>query len=225
VEPAAHPAQRFAELVADPTNPIELDRACALLAAGFTGRDRTADVVATLDHLASCVDVHTFPGVLATMRTRLRGNESDYYDPRNSFIDSVLERGVGLPITLSVIAIEIDRRVGVPILGIGLPAHFMVRAADEELYGDPFHDGAVYDRTGVVAAWERLVGPGQAFSDQHLAPVPTRAILIRMLNNLRGVFAPRATPTTMYALAIMRGAFPELASEAPQHARWMRHWN
>ena len=60
----------------------------------------------------------------------------------------MIARGLGLPITLSVVAIEVGRRAGVPIVGIGLPIHFMVREASREVYGDPFGDGAMYDRSG-----------------------------------------------------------------------------
>jgi regulator of sirC expression with transglutaminase-like and TPR domain len=225
VESAADTARRFAALLAGPTEQLELDRACALLAATFTGHDRTTEIVTALDDLAAQCEDPSLPAVLAVMRGRLRGNEEDYYDVRNSFIDSVLERGLGLPITLSVIAIELGRRVGTPIVGVGLPAHFMVRVADQDLFGDPFHDGAIYDRTGVVAAWERLVGPGQPFDSAHLAPVSSRSILIRMLNNLRAMYIRRSEPRAMHALALLRGSFPELAPEAPQHARWMSPWN
>jgi regulator of sirC expression with transglutaminase-like and TPR domain len=225
MEPAGDPAQQFVALVSGPPTELELDRACALLAASFTGRDRTAEVVTQLDDLAAQCDDASLPSVLAVMRGRLRGNDEDYYDPRNSYLDEVLERGVGLPITLSVVAIEIGRRLGVPIGGVGLPAHFMVRDEQQELYGDPFHDGAIYDRTGVIAAWERLVGSGEAFDPMHLAPVSERAILIRMLNNLRAIHLRLPSARGLHALAILRGAFVELAHEEPQHARWMRHWN
>ena len=221
----ADPARRFAALVAGPPTGLQLDEACALLAASFTGEDRTTQVVAALDAFAAECGDASLPAVLAAMRGRLRGNDEDYYDPRNSYIDAVLERGVGLPITLSVIAIELGRRLGIPIGGVGLPGHFMVRDERDDLYGDPFHDGALYDRTGVMAAWERLVGPGQPFDPMHLAPVSERAILIRMLNNLRGVHLKAGNAVALHALALLRGAFVEFADEEPQHARWMRHWN
>jgi regulator of sirC expression with transglutaminase-like and TPR domain len=225
MEPARDPAHRFADLIAGPPPALQLDRACALLAAAFTGRDRTTEVLAALDALAEQCDDASLPSILAVMRGALRGNEEDYYDPRNSFLDDVLERGLGLPITLSVVAIEIGRRLGVPVGGVGLPAHFMVRDERQDLYGDPFHGGALYDRTGVIAAWERLVGPGQPFDEMHLVPTSERAILIRMLNNLRALYLKRGDGRGLYALAITRGAFVELAHEEVQHARWMRHWN
>lgn len=222
---ASDPAVAFAALVTGPPPNLHLDRACALMAAAFTGADHTHRVMTELDQLASMVVDPSLRGVLAAMRGRVTGNRDHYYDPRNSFIDEVLRRGLGLPITLSVVAIEIGRRAGVPIVGIGLPGHFMVRDAAHDVYGDPFHEGAVYDRAGVVAAWNRLVGDGQGFDELHLAPVSERTILIRMLNNLRAVYLPRNDLRALYALTVMRGAFAELAHESSEHAQWVRNLN
>jgi regulator of sirC expression with transglutaminase-like and TPR domain len=219
------PAERFARIVGGPPTPWSLDVVCSLLSAAFTHRLRTDEVLSELDDLADSCQDQTLEGVLAVMRTRLHGNADDYYDPRNSFIDEVLERGVGLPITLSVIAIEIGRRVGAPIAGIGPPRHFMVRDAKRAVFGDPFHDGAVYDRPALMASWSRLMGEEHPFDELHLVPLAERAILIRMLNNLRALYVPRAEPRALWALATMRGAFAELVHEAPEHARWMRAWN
>jgi regulator of sirC expression with transglutaminase-like and TPR domain len=219
------PAARFAALVSGPPTALSLDRACSLLAAGFTGVDRTDEVVARLDELAGLVAEPTLRGVLAVMRGRVTGNIDDYYDPRNSYLDEVLRRGVGLPITLSVAAMEIGRRVGASVVGVGVPSHFLVRDAQHDVYGDPFHEGAVMDRAALVAAWPRLVGEGTPFDELHLVPVSERVILIRMLNNLRALFGGGGEPRALYALAVMRGGFAELAHEAPQHARWVRHYN
>ncbi len=225
MDPAKDPAERFAAMVSGPPTVFKLDEACALLAAAFTGRERLDEVCAGLDRLASQCTEPSLRGVLATMRGRMRGNVAEYEDPRNSFIDEVLERGLGLPITLCVIAMEVGRRVGAPIVGIGLPGHFIVRDEAHPVYGDPFHEGSVYDKDGVRGAWTHLVGPGRPFDELHLAPVSERTILIRMLNNLRVVYAKRGDARAMWALAVMRGGFAELAHEAPEHARWVRHWN
>jgi len=219
------PAERFAQIIGGAPTPWSLDVVCTLISAAFTHRNRTDEVLTALDDLADACAEPTMEAVLAVMRPRLHGNAEDYYDPRNSFIDEVLERGVGLPITLSVIAIEIGRRIGAPISGIGPPRHFMVRDGRRALFGDPFHDGAIYDRPGLIEAWDRLMGPEHPFDDLHLVPLSERAILIRMLNNLRALYVPRGEPVAMYSLAIMRGAFVELVHEAPEHAKWVRAWN
>jgi regulator of sirC expression with transglutaminase-like and TPR domain len=219
------PARRFAALVSGPPTALALDQACALMAAAFTGVNRYDDVMRALDELAVRTAEPSLRGVLGVMRGRLTGNVADYYDPRNSYLDEVLARGLGLPITLSVVAIEVGRRVGAPIAGVGLPGHFMVRGEGTDEFGDPFHNGSVFDRSGLVERWDHLVGPGHRFDDLHLLPVSERAVLIRMLNNLRAIFVQRGEPRALYALAVMRGAFAELADEAPQHARWVRTYN
>lgn len=220
-------AVRFAELVSGPPPSLRLDEACSLMSAAFSGIDRTEWVREQLDTLASQVVEASLRGVLDVMRARLTGNRDDYYDPRNSFIDDVLRRGLGLPISLSVVAIEIGRRVGADILGVGLPGHFIVREAGTDLFGDPFHDGALHDRAGLVAAWDRIIGGGHPFDELHLAPVSDRTVLIRMLNNLRAIFLPSEDGDVIapYALATMRGGFVELAHEGSQHARWVRALN
>lgn len=218
-------AARFAALVSGSPTQLTLERACSLLSAGFTGIDRSAEVTQRLDELAALVAEPSLRGVLAAMRGRVTGNVDDYYDPRNSYLDEVLRRGVGLPITVSVVAIEVGRRVGAQVVGIGIPSHFLVREAHHDVYGDPFHDGAVLDRAGLLASWTRLVGEGTPFDDLHLVPVSERVILIRMLNNLRALFGGGGEPRALYALAVMRGGFAELAHESAQHARWVRHYN
>ncbi len=224
MDPASDAAAAFAALVNGPPHRLQLDRACALMAAAFTGVDRTAEVESELDRLAAMVDDSSLRGVLAALRGRLTGDREHYYDPRNSFVDAVLERGVGLPITLSVVAMEVGRRAGVPVVGIGLPGHFLVRDGGHDVYGDPFHDGALYDRSGLVAAWHRLVGDQPPFDELYLLPVSERTLLIRMLNNLRPLFR-QSDVRAMYALSVMRGAFAELVHESGEHARWVRPLN
>lgn len=217
-------ADAFADLVSGPPTGWELDRAAALLAASFTGVDRTDEVIGRLDAMARrCADA-TLQGVFDVMRPHLTGDRTSYHDRRNSFIDAVLDRGVGLPITLSIIAIEIGRRVGAAIAGVGLPGHFVVRDLRADLYGDAFRDATVLDRPGLELAWPRLV-PGRPFDELHLVPVSERLILLRMTNNLLGLPDVRSDPVAMYSLAVMRSGFAELAHEAAEHGRWVRAYN
>jgi regulator of sirC expression with transglutaminase-like and TPR domain len=155
----------------------------------------------------------------------LTGNRTDYHDVRNSFLPDVLERGLGLPITLSVVAIELGRRVGAPVVGIGLPGHFIVADDTGSRYGDPFHAGARYDRATLPQVWPVLVGSQLPFDELHLVPVGERAILIRMLNNLRAVVLPAGQMHAIQALAALRSSFAELAHEAAEYPRWLRHLN
>jgi regulator of sirC expression with transglutaminase-like and TPR domain len=127
-----------------------------------------------------------------------RGNESDYYDPRNSLLSDVLARKLGIPITLAIVYCEIARRVGVPARGIGFPGHFLVRVdqpgrpQERPLTIDPFFGGRVLDEEAIVRLLRRALGPEQTLRpDDHLAPASPRSVLVRMLTNLKAIYLTR----------------------------------
>jgi regulator of sirC expression with transglutaminase-like and TPR domain len=119
-----------------------------------------------------------------------RGNAEAYYDPRNSFLAEVLVRKLGIPITLSVLYLEVARRLGLPAAGVGFPGHFLVRVdgGPSPLILDPFGGGRVLDRPALQELLERSAGPDAQLSGVSLAPVSKRAILVRTLNNLAGIY-------------------------------------
>ena len=111
------------------------------------------------------------------------GNVEDYYDPENSFLTSVLERRVGIPITLALVWLAVGRRLGIPLAGIGMPMHFLVgyRAGTRTRYLDPFFGGREVSRGECLLFLERAgFQPGELF----LHPAPVVAILDRMARNL-----------------------------------------
>ena len=122
-----------------------------------------------------------------------QGNDRDYYDPQNSYLNRVIDRKLGIPITLSIVYMEVARRLGLVLEGIGLPGHFILRHGppEWELYVDPFNGGELLSR----ADCERLVQAtfhGQAeFHDEFLLPCTRRAILVRVLSNLRNAYGHR----------------------------------
>ena len=120
----------------------------------------------------------------------LRGNDADYYDPRNSFLNEVLERRLGIPLTLSLVYMEVGARAGVAVRGVGLPGHFVVRLERGETVRllDPFNGGRPLDEADCRRLVERLGGGRLRFEPAHLRAVSARAILIRMLANLKGVY-------------------------------------
>lgn len=218
------PAERFAELLQHPSHAARLDLAAGLIGAAF---DPTADVgkvVVDLDHLAAHCRP-TFQSILDELFAsgRLRGNTADYGDPRNSYLHCVLHRGLGIPITLSVCAMEVGRRLGVPVEGVGLPGHFLVLCEGE--YADPYHGGRRYPADQLEERWRRITGIQQPLDPRFLQPVFTRSIVLRMLNNLKNTFVAMDDPEPLRVLARLRSAFPELAHERPEYARWLRHWN
>ena len=139
------------------------------------------------------------------------GNDRAYYDWRNSCLDQVLAARTGIPITLSVLMIEVARRLGVRLVGVGMPAHFLVGVADDpDTFFDPFHGGTVLDRAGVRALFDRLTS-GAPWSDEYVLPTPNREIVIRMLNNLKAVFSSRRDAVRLATVMELRSELPELA--------------
>ncbi|MBI3637744.1 MAG: tetratricopeptide repeat protein [Candidatus Rokubacteria bacterium] len=119
------------------------------------------------------------------------GNAEKYYDPCNSCLNDVLTRRTGIPISLSVVTMEVGRRVGLTIDGIGLPAHFVVaaRMGRERVLLDPFDGGSVLTHAGAEALVARALGRRVRLRDDHFRPLSTRQILARMLGNLKGIYA------------------------------------
>jgi regulator of sirC expression with transglutaminase-like and TPR domain len=120
------------------------------------------------------------------------GNDADYYDPRNSFLDEVIARRTGIPISLSVLYVEVARRAGAVASPVGFPGHFLVRIDDPErrLVVDPFHGGALLDEVGLAELLRRS-GSKLRYSSELVAPTPVRQVIARMLMNLRGIYASR----------------------------------
>ena len=122
-----------------------------------------------------------------------RGNADDYYDPRNSCLNDVLARRLGIPITLSVLMMEIGRRVGLQVNGVGLPGHFIVGATfgARRVFLDPFNGGAVLTPESAEDVASRAVGRPVKLEEAHWAPCSRRQIVVRMLRNLKGIYAKR----------------------------------
>src|SRR5438132_6820413 len=130
------PTAEFGRLVAAPSPP--LDRLAFLIAAHARPELDVDAQCERLDEMASDFGGGTAEGLIAWMQARgYRGNADDYYDPENSYLDRVVDRGLGIPITLSVLAIEVGRRAGVHLVGIGLPGEFIVAERD---HPDRFHN-------------------------------------------------------------------------------------
>ena len=179
---------RFRLLLQLPDEQLPLDVLC-LLICQLAGDDIVVeDEQRRIDEISRVIPP-SFEGVVSFLFTGpggIRGNTENYYDVNNSLLSRVRDRGIGIPITMSVIAMECARRIDVPMVGIGLPGHFIVRSgADSDLFADPFHAGALLDRNGVLALFRRLAGPGAAWHDSYLHPVSARDIVFRVLNNIK----------------------------------------
>jgi len=141
---------------------------------------------ATEDALAHAVDYQLFSVA------GFRGNSNDYNDPANSFLDQVVERRVGIPITLSLVYMEVAERVGLHCDGIGYPGHFIVRygGAENPVYVDPFQQGSRIDRNELLSGL-RSHSFGATNPEIFLSSVTRRQILQRMLNNLQLIYRER----------------------------------
>ena len=119
-----------------------------------------------------------------------RGNSDDYYDPRNSFFNDVLDRRIGIPITLSTVYIEVARRLNFPISGVGMPGHFLVKYSDrhEEFFIDPYNRGQIMTHDDCRKKLHELYGGTLEFNDRLLGRSTNRQILWRMLNNLKDIY-------------------------------------
>jgi regulator of sirC expression with transglutaminase-like and TPR domain len=147
-----------------------------------------------LDQLASATDARAPLDLAAYLFGQLgfSGNQNNYGDPRNSYLHFVIDRRLGIPITLSVLFLEVARRCGIRAYGVGLPGHFIVGAHDHTvaggvLYLDPFNQGMTLTAD---ECRERVITTANlAFDDALLLPVSNRYILTRMLHNLKGAHA------------------------------------
>lgn len=119
-----------------------------------------------------------------------RGNVADYYDPRNSCLDQVLGRRLGIPITLALLMMEVGRRVGLRIDGIGLPGHFLVSAhvGSDRVLLDPFEGGAIMTLERAHHVVARATGRAVKLTEASFTPCSKRQILARMLTNLKAIY-------------------------------------
>jgi regulator of sirC expression with transglutaminase-like and TPR domain len=119
-----------------------------------------------------------------------RGNQQNYYDARNSYLNDVLDRRTGIPITLSAVAMAVGRRAGLQVVGVGLPGHFVAKAVegDAEVLFDPFHGGRRLTVEDCEQLVEKVTGQPFVADGEVLRAVPLAAIVLRMLNNLKAVY-------------------------------------
>lgn len=193
---------QFGEIVARDEDSLELDRATLLIAAEEYPNLNVEEFLSLLDEIGE--QARARDDFFAAPLTRImrlshllfdelefRGNAENYYDARNSFLNDVLTRRTGIPITLSVLMMEVGRRIGLRLFGVGMPGHFLVKYADEEqeIFADPFHGGRIVDEDRCRQLIEQMYDGRMPFSLSFLHAVTKKQILSRMLQNLKGVYA------------------------------------
>jgi regulator of sirC expression with transglutaminase-like and TPR domain len=118
------------------------------------------------------------------------GNAAAYYDPRNSFLNDVLDRRLGIPLTLSMVYLEVGWRLGLPLQGVNFPGHFLVRYQGQalSLLVDPYHDGQVRFEDEAQALLDGIYGGTVRLKPEYLRPAGRTDMLVRLLSNLKGIY-------------------------------------
>ncbi|MDH4192079.1 MAG: tetratricopeptide repeat protein [Betaproteobacteria bacterium] len=211
----------FAELVARDERRIDLARACLLIAEDAYPGLEIDRYVGEIERLALRLRARLpaqcdAEGMVVALNRYLfddlgyRGNDDDYYDPRNSYLNEVIDRRTGIPITLSVVYLEVGRRIGLPLEGVSFPGHFVVRMRlrGGMLVLDPFAAGAPLDQEELRARLRRVIPPAASAPipldelplEQFLEPAGSRQILARILRNLKGIYRDAGQPERMLAV-------------------------
>lgn len=195
----------FEELAAKPDDEIDVAAGAALLARDVYPEVDVTALLGRLDELAA-------PLVVAALADRpahgqadglahymydtcgFTGNEADYYDPKNSLLPDVLDRRLGIPISLALVYCALAKRAGVHADGVAFPGHFLVRidAPNEApLFVDPFFGGRVLDDVALKKILARVTGDDRPILPRYLEPAHGRGWLVRMLVNLRAIYLSR----------------------------------
>lgn len=200
-------ADAFAQLLAKPEEQIDLARAALLIARDAYASVDTESYLRKIDEIAK--PVRSREAASSDPREKIkalsdhlhiglgfRGNREDYYDPRNSYLNEVLDRRLGIPISLSLVYIEVAKRAGLTLNGVGLPGRFLVGYRDSaaEVFLDPFDGGRIIEEAQCRALVAEVYGASVEFRTEMLAPVTKRQMLFRMLNNLKLVYMARQEP-------------------------------
>lgn len=195
--------ERFRALASGPDSRLDLATGALLIAGEDSGDVDVDEALAQLEQLANSVrpmlqGAASDHDLVARLNRGLfedlqfRGNRDDYYDPRNSYLDAVLERRVGIPITLCIVYVEVARRLGIDAHGVGFPGHFLARIDSDpnEILVDAF-SGQILSRADCEHRLRRQFGPQAELAPELLAPTTPRQILARVLGNLKQIYLQR----------------------------------
>jgi regulator of sirC expression with transglutaminase-like and TPR domain len=197
--PPPSPRARFTEIVRGPEASIDLAEAALLIAAEAYPGLEVARYTAVLDALAhgarprverATSDIERVRALIAHLAVEHRfiGNQEEYYDRRNSFLNEVLDRHTGIPITLTLVYTEVARRLGLPLHGVGFPGHFLAKyVSDPIVIVDPFH-GQILTTADCEQRLRAVMGPDAQFDSSLLRAATAREILVRMLRNLKQIY-------------------------------------
>lgn len=231
------PAEKFVRYVREEAAQLRLDRAALLVAHVFQSDLDVDYYLHRLDAMAEEIYSRLLPGAgpdqiheelleYLYLDCGYGGNVQNYYDARNSYLNEVIERRLGIPISLSLLHLEVARRLGLTAWGVGMPMHFLVGGPyrGETVYWDPFFSGA---RLGAEDCARRLASLSQGrirFDPSFLSPLPPAGVLARLLSNLKLIFIQRGQGQN--ALTVVEMLLP-IASQPAMEIRdrgliWLR---
>jgi regulator of sirC expression with transglutaminase-like and TPR domain len=193
--------QRFYEEINQPDEQIDLAKAALYLAQEEYPELDTEFYLNALEKMAIEVlerlPAERYPlRMIQTLNQYLfdelgfRGNTEDYYDPRNSYLNEVIDRRTGIPITLSLVYLSVAQRINFPMVGVGMPGHFLLRPAVEQMlvFIDPFNRGETMFAEDCQERLSQVYGEPVDFRPEFLEPVGSRFFLARMLSNLKAIY-------------------------------------
>ena len=217
---------RFREMAARPDADVDLAEASLLIAGEEYPDLEPGRYLTRLDEMAAALgrragDARAEQAVAALNRLLyeqegFHGNTEDYYDPRNSFLNDVLDRRLGIPISLCTVYMEVARRAGLSVEGVGLPGHFVVRLSSPAapVLVDPFHGGAVLTLEDCQRRLDRIYSGRLRLAPAMLAPCGRKSILSRMLRNLKGIYVKAGDYVrALRAVEMLRSLDPENLDE------------
>lgn len=219
--------QRFYQEVHLPDEQIDLARAALYMAQEEYADLEPEKYLNALDMMASEVAEQLTPErypmrVLQIVNQYLynnlgfHGNNTDYYDPRNSYFNEVLDRRMGIPITLSLVYLEVTKRLDFPMVGVGMPGHFLIRpiVGEMEVFVDPFNQGEILFPEDCASRLNQVYGTPVEWRSEYLQTVTNRQILARMLTNLKVIFLSRGDiDRGLAAIERVLILFPDAPSE------------
>jgi regulator of sirC expression with transglutaminase-like and TPR domain len=210
---------------------ISLERAALTIARMEYPELQTEPYIRQLDQLGKRVDAllpatPEPPNYITALNRVLfeeegfHGNVDEYYDPRNSFLNDVLDRKLGIPITLALVYMEVGGRVGFPLFGVGLPGHFLLKHYEvdgREILIDAFNGGDILDTHDCQERLDAIYSGQLTFQPEFLQTVSRRQMLTRMLNNLRGIYiSSRNLRKAALAVDLILALHPRSAEDMKQ---------
>jgi regulator of sirC expression with transglutaminase-like and TPR domain len=221
--------ERFRELFQTRGGPVPLDEALAIICWSANSEVDPPSVLNRLDELAKQVTATTAEALMAELfgSSGFVGNSIEYDDPANSLLNQVMSRKLGIPITLCAIAIEVGRRVGIPIIGVGMPGHFLCRSGEGSgiTFFDPFHSPRPLSAQECRTLYESLTQLDN-WSAEFLEPSDARIMVIRTLSNLKSIYRRRGDMANLRWVMRLRTHIPEIAAvESIEFAKLLRRSN